>query len=83
MDILICNLDATATSHSLRGLFSEFAVVKSALIVVDDIIRNKRLGWVVISNHTDAENAVIGLDNVKFRQRMIGVKSATLQALHK
>lgn len=78
MNILVSNLNFTATGSQLKNLFSEFGIVRSAAIMRNGLIRVHHTGCIVMSDSADAANALAELDNTLFLQQIIGVRQALL-----
>ncbi len=77
MNIYVGNLPWTTTDDELRTTFEEFGEVSSASIIRDrDSNKSRGFGFVEMSNDTEAEAAIDGLNGKQFDGRPLTVNQA-------
>lgn len=77
MNIYVGNLSFDTTEEDLRTAFSRFGTVVSARLISDrDTGRAKGFGFVEMSNNTEAQAAINGLNGTRLDSREIKVNEA-------
>lgn len=77
MNIYVGNLPWAMTDDDLRNTFEEFGEVSSARIIIDKYNkRSKGFGFVEMSDETQAESAISGLDGKELNGRPLKVNKA-------
>ncbi|WP_261365313.1 RNA recognition motif domain-containing protein [Anatilimnocola floriformis] len=77
MRLYVGNLSYSTTNESLEQLFSEFGQVKSAQVVMDrDTGRSKGFGFVEMSDNSQAQAAINGLNSKDVDGRSLTVNEA-------
>jgi cold-inducible RNA-binding protein len=71
------NLNYNVSSSDLEQMFSEFGSVKSAEVIADrDTGRSKGFGFVEMSNDSEAQAAITGLNEKQIDGRALTVNEA-------
>ncbi|SFK25790.1 RNA recognition motif. (a.k.a. RRM, RBD, or RNP domain) [Porphyromonadaceae bacterium KH3CP3RA] len=77
MNIYVSNLNFNTTSESLQELFAAYGEVTSAKIITDrDTDRSRGFGFVEMSDDTEGQNAIAGLNDTDFEGKTIVVNVA-------
>ncbi len=77
MNIYVGNLPREATEDDLRQAFEAFGQVTSAKIITDKFTGDSRgFGFVEMSNSTEAQAALTGLDGKDLKGRTLKVNEA-------
>jgi RNA recognition motif-containing protein len=77
MRLYVGNLAYSVTSQSLESLFSEYGTVKDATVVQDrDTGRSKGFGFVEMSDNSQAQAAIQGLNLKEVEGRCLTVNEA-------
>ena len=77
MNIYVGNLPREATEDDLRQAFEAFGQVSSAKIITDKFTGDSRgFGFVEMSNSTEAQAALTGLDGKDLKGRTLRVNEA-------
>ncbi|MBN1849286.1 MAG: RNA-binding protein [Deltaproteobacteria bacterium] len=77
MNIYVGNLSYDVTEEDLKQAFEAFGQVESAKIIVDMYSnRSKGFGFVEMSNNSEAESAIHGLNGKEFKGRTLNVNEA-------
>ena len=77
MNIYVGNLPREATEDDLRKAFEAFGEVTSAKIITDKFTGDPRgFGFVEMSNNTEAQAAISGLDGKDLKGRSLRVNEA-------
>lgn len=77
MNIYVGNLPREATEDDLRKAFEAFGEVTSAKIITDKFTGDPRgFGFVEMSNNTEAQSAISGLDGKDLKGRTLRVNEA-------
>lgn len=77
MNIYVGNLPREATEDDLRKAFEAFGQVTSAKIITDKFTGDSRgFGFVEMSNSTEAQAALTGLDGKDLKGRTLRVNEA-------
>jgi len=77
MNIYVGNLPREATEDDLRKAFEAFGQVTSAKIITDKFTGDPRgFGFVEMSNSTEAQSAISGLDGKDLKGRTLRVNEA-------
>jgi len=77
MNIYVSNLSYGTTSESLQELFAEYGEVTSANIIKDrETGRSRGFGFVEMTNDSEAQKAIDGLNNIDFEGKTISVNVA-------
>ena len=77
MNIYVGNLPREATEDDLRQAFEAFGQVSSAKIITDKFTGDPRgFGFVEMSNSTEAQAALTGLDGKDLKGRTLRVNEA-------
>jgi len=77
MNIYVGNLPREATEDDLRQAFEAFGQVTSAKIITDKFTGDSRgFGFVEMSNSTEAQAALTGLDGKDLKGRTLRVNEA-------
>lgn len=77
MNIYVSNLNFSTTSESLKELFAAYGEVTSAKIITDrDTDRSRGFGFVEMSDDTEGQNAIAGLNDTDFEGKTIVVNVA-------
>jgi len=77
MNIYVGNLPREATEDDLRQAFEAFGQVASAKIITDKFTGDSRgFGFVEMSNSTEAQAALTGLDGKDLKGRTLRVNEA-------
>ncbi len=77
MNIYVGNLPREATEDDLRQAFEAFGQVSSAKIITDKFTGDSRgFGFVEMSNSTEAQAALTGLDGKDLKGRTLKVNEA-------
>jgi len=77
MNIYVGNLPREATEDDLRKAFEAFGEVTSAKIITDKFTGDPRgFGFVEMSNNTEAQSAISGLDGKDLKGRSLRVNEA-------
>ena len=77
MNIYVGNLPREATEDDLRKAFEAFGEVTSAKIITDKFTGDPRgFGFVEMSNNTEAQAAISGLDGKDLKGRTLRVNEA-------
>lgn len=72
--LYVGNLPRSATEEGLRERFSKSGKVSSAVIKTDETTgRNRRIGLIEMSNHTEAQIAIGRLNMTQFDDTVISV----------
>jgi multiple RNA-binding domain-containing protein 1 len=74
--LFVRNLPFTTTEEELMEAFSQFGVVLSAHIPVDDMKKNKGYGFVTFQSKRDAKVAMERMDGEDFQGRLIHILPA-------
>jgi RNA recognition motif-containing protein len=75
--LYVGNLSYSTTSNQLQDLFTPFGKVESATVVEDrDTGRSKGFGFVEMSNDSEAQAAILGLDGKEVDGRTLKVNEA-------
>lgn len=75
--IYVGNLNYASTDDSLRDLFLQFGVVKSATVIIDQGTgRTKGFGFVEMASEDTARKAIETLDGREFEGRRLRVNAA-------
>lgn len=77
MNIYVSNLNFSTTSESLQELFAGYGEVTSAKIITDrETGRSRGFGFVEMSDDTEGQNAISGLNETDFEGKTINVNVA-------
>ena len=77
MNIYVSNLNFSTTSESLQELFAAYGEVTSAKIITDrETGRSRGFGFVEMSDDTEGQNAISGLNGTDFEGKTINVNVA-------
>ena len=77
MNIYVGNLPREVTEEDLRKAFEAFGQVTSAKIITDKFTGDPRgFGFVEMSNSTEAQSAISGLDGKDLKGRTLRVNEA-------
>lgn len=77
MNIYVGNLSYDVTEEDLRQAFEAFGQVDSTKIIMDMYSnRSKGFGFVEMSNNSEAESAINGLNGKEFKGRTLNVNQA-------
>jgi len=77
MNIYVGNLPREATEEDLRKAFEAFGQVTSAKIITDKFTGDSRgFGFVEMSNSSEAQSAISGLDGKDLKGRTLRVNEA-------
>ena len=77
MNIYVGNLPREATEDDLRQAFEAFGQVTSAKVITDKFTGDPRgFGFVEMSNSTEAQAAITGLDGKDLKGRTLRVNEA-------
>lgn len=77
MNIYVGNLPREATEDDLRKAFEAFGEVTSAKIITDKFTGDPRgFGFVEMSNNSEAQSAISGLDGKDLKGRSLRVNEA-------
>ena len=77
MNIYVGNLSFEVTETSLQDAFAEFGEVASARVITDRMTgRSRGFGFVEMTNNTEAEAAIQGLNGKDFQGRALTVNEA-------
>ena len=77
MNIYVGNLSYEVTEEDLNKAFAEFGEVVSAKVIKDGYSgRSKGFGFVEMSNNTEAEAAINGLNGSEIKGRAVKVNQA-------
>ena len=75
--LYVGNLSYNITNQSLETLFAEFGLVQSAQVVMDrDTGRSKGFGFVEMSDNSQAQAAIAGLNEKEVEGRSLTVNEA-------
>ncbi|MCB1903886.1 MAG: RNA-binding protein [Gammaproteobacteria bacterium] len=81
MNIYVGNLPYSVTEDELRKAFSAYGEVTSATLISDKISgQSKGFGFVEMSNNSEADAAIKGLNESSFKGRNIKVNQAKPRA---
>ncbi|MCB1831235.1 MAG: RNA-binding protein [Chromatiaceae bacterium] len=81
MNIYVGNLPYSVTEDELRKAFSAYGEVMSATLISDKISgQSKGFGFVEMSNNSEADAAIKGLNESSFKGRNIKVNQAKPRA---
>jgi len=79
--LYVGGLSYSTTEDSLSDLFADVGAIESVNIIMDrDSGRSKGFGFVEMSNHQEATNAIERLNGTNFEGREITVNEARPQA---
>ncbi|MCK4645632.1 MAG: RNA-binding protein [Candidatus Aminicenantes bacterium] len=77
MNIYVGNLPREATEEDLRKAFESFGEITSAKIITDRFTGDSRgFGFVEMSNNSEAQAAISGLDGKDLKGRSLKVNEA-------
>jgi RNA recognition motif-containing protein len=77
MNIYAGNLSYEVTEEDLKNAFAAFGEVTSAKVIKDEYSgRSKGFGFIEMTNKTEAEAAINGLNNTEIKGRAIKVNEA-------
>ncbi len=77
MNIYVGNLSHEVTEKDLKEAFEAFGQIESVKIIKDNYAgKSKGFGFVEISNNTDAQSAIEGLNEKELKGRTIKVNIA-------
>ncbi len=77
MNIYVGNLQREATEEDLRKAFESFGEITSAKIITDRFTGDSRgFGFVEMSNNSEAQAAISGLDGKDLKGRSLKVNEA-------
>jgi len=77
MNIYVGNLSYEVTEEDLQKAFEGFGQTESVKIIKDNYTgRSKGFGFVEMSNNTDAESAIKGLNDKELKGRALKVNTA-------
>ncbi|MEJ2023508.1 MAG: RNA-binding protein [Deltaproteobacteria bacterium] len=77
MSIYVGNLSFEVKEEDLKKAFEAFGHVKNVRIISDDYTgRSKGFGFVEMSNNSEAQSAIDGLNNVELKGRALKVNTA-------
>jgi len=76
-NIFVGNLDFAATDSSVRALFERYGTVERVNLVTDrDTGRSRGFGFVEMSDSSQADQAIAGLNGADFEGRSLNVNEA-------
>jgi cold-inducible RNA-binding protein len=77
MNIYVGNLSYEVTEEDLKETFEGFGEVETVKVLRDNYTgRSKGFGFVEMSNNTDAQSAINGLNDKEFKGRTLKVNTA-------
>jgi RNA recognition motif-containing protein len=77
MNIYVGNLPYNTTDNELQAAFSEYGSVDSAKVIIDRATgRSRGFGFVEMSDDSEAQAAIEGLNNKDFDGRTLNVNEA-------
>ena len=77
MNLYVANINFKATEYELRRKFQQFGTVNSVKILKDrETGKPRGIGFVEMSNKTEGENAIAGLNDYEFQGRKLTVRVA-------
>jgi RNA recognition motif-containing protein len=81
MRLYVGNLPFQVTEDELRSAFSAYGSVASATVVIDrDTGRSRGFGFVEMTNPSEAQAAIRGLNGSRLRDRVLTVNEARERA---
>jgi len=77
MNIYVGNLSYEVTEEDLKEAFEAFGQVETVKVILDfDTGRSKGFGFIKMSNNTDTQSAIDGLNDKELKGRTLKVNSA-------
>ena len=75
--LYVGNLNYSVTEEQIKELFAQHGEVKDVIVIKDKMTgRSKGFGFVELSNESEVQHAIDGLNNSEFMGRMLRINRA-------